>query len=133
MAPPGESIFSTEFFDMANTCPHWDKYDWGLKDREFGILEERIVPMLMCIPYFFIWLLIRKVCKAGFPVLARALGLKGKKKTEKFSYQMWLGSYYLASTILGAWGYMDEPWFQFPIGRKACDTLFNKWPYPKKP
>ena len=129
MAPPGESLFSTQFFDhVANaSCPGIYDFKFSLA-QPVGILDHRIVPMLMCFPYFIFWYFLRKVCKMGFPHIAKMLGLKSKKKQEKFSYQMWLGLYYTASTILGFYGYGDEGWFQFPLGDQACVDMAGNWP-----
>ena len=133
MAPPGESLFSAESFSSVTSCPYL--YDFRLLDPSggIGILPHRIQPMLMFIPYFIFWVILRKVCKTVFPHLAAFLGIKKRGVQEKFSYQLWLGLYYSASTLLGAWGYKDEAWFQFPVGNKACVAMFDGWPPPPSP
>ena len=130
MAPPGESLFSTEFFSVAAnaSCPHY-KSPTALLSMPHGFdLDSRVPPTLWCIPYIFFWFFMRKMCKAQLPRVARWCGLRSPKIIEKFSYQMWLVLYYTASTLLGVWGYMDEPWFQFPIGTTACLGLFGSHP-----
>jgi hypothetical protein len=131
MAPPGESLFSAEFFSNLNgTCPYWHLYGWGIEGHPIGVYEERIIPMLMGLPFFFVWLALRKIFKTFFPRLAAYLGITNKKKQEKFSYQLWLVFYYGSSTIMGFIGYRDEAWFQFPLGNDACTAMFEGYPKP---
>jgi len=134
MAPPGESYFSTEFFGHVarGECAGFVNHTFSL-DRPIGIVQERIFPIIMCFPYFIFWYFLRKVCKALFPRFAKFLGIKSKKKQEKFSYQMWLGLYYTASTLIGAYGFRDEGWFQFPLGDQACVDIIADWPFPPTP
>lgn len=130
MAPAGESYFSGEFFATVHQCPHYQDYFtrfWDSSDG-IGVSPERIYPMLMFIPFFIFWVILRKVCKAFFPRVAVALGVKKRSVQEKFSYQLWLGLFYLVSTGVGAWGYKDEEWFQFPVGKSACASMFDNWP-----
>jgi hypothetical protein len=129
MAPPGESLFSTEFFYAASnlTCPHVDGF--LSVSQVLGVLPHRFHIVAMAIPYAVAWLVLRRLFKAGLPpLLARVAGIKSRKKAAKISYQGWLLFYYATSSLLGAWGYHDEPWFQFPVGKKACFGMFSNYP-----
>jgi hypothetical protein len=129
MPPAGEGYFSTEFFTNLNgTCPHVDKFT-PIADMEHGFyVAERMVATLWCIPYFILWVLLRRFTKPLLVNAAHLCGVKKRKVAEKFGYQLWLGTYYLASTLLGIYGYKDESWFQFPIGNSACFNLFGNHP-----
>jgi acyl-CoA-dependent ceramide synthase len=90
--------------------------------------DTRVEPTMWFLPFLLMWFVLRQLTKPLLLVVARWSGIKSKKVAEKFGYQLWLGTYYLCSTLLGIYGYRNEDWFQFPLGSAACDNAFRGHP-----
>jgi hypothetical protein len=81
------------------------------------------------------WILVRWVSKQHiFPPIAKACGIRGRKKTQKFCYHMWLLTFYVGSSVFGYFFVLPgEPFFVFPVDNVSGVTLWNYHPVPITP
>lgn len=100
-----------------------------------GLLWEEIPQLWPAVAFALLWFAARAVSKAYvFPPLARAWGVRGAKKQQKFSYNMWLLTFYASSVAFGwFYGLAGEPYFAFPVDKDSGATMWNYHPAPIKP
>uniref|UniRef100_A0A7S1R4D1 TLC domain-containing protein n=1 Tax=Neobodo designis TaxID=312471 RepID=A0A7S1R4D1_NEODS len=97
-----------------------------------GMIWEDAWPLWQAAVFALVWFLARTLSKKViFPPMARVLGVKGKKKQAKFSYNMWLLLFYGSSSLFG-WFYVlpGEPYFTFPVDKHSGATMWTNHPFP---
>ena len=97
-----------------------------------GIIWDDVFPLWQGVAFALVWFLARSISKGViFPPIASALGVTGKKKKAKFSYNMWLLLFYGSSSLFGYFYVLPgEPYFNFPVDKNTGATMWMNHPAP---
>jgi acyl-CoA-dependent ceramide synthase len=97
-----------------------------------GLYWENLPLLWPTLVFAVIWFCARWLSKTYvFPPLASLLGIKGKKKQDKFCYNLWLLVFYGSSSLYGWFVVLPgEKYFAFPVDKDSGLALMNHHPWP---
>ena len=96
-----------------------------------GVDLAHLMDLWLALPLALLFIAAKiAMTKFVFLRLAAALGVRKSKTAGKFAYQMWLFSFYTASTVFGYLAQRGGGWLAFPQNDESTIAMYRDFPSP---